>query len=1248
MLLLRWLRRGLILLGCALFLLAFAAFLFERTGGVERLARKELRAALEHEPDLRANFQSLDVEWLRARAVLSGLVVEGAGGALELERTTFVLDLGRREQPLAAVDVRGGRFVFTEAFVQGLARVATGPPGEDTGEPEEPTEEAALPLPLVNVTELDVALGTSSGAPVELGRASLHVQREGATLAARGTVALMTDDGMTAPLHVRASLSEYGDDGGDGAVTLEAAARDLVVQSRGSQLRPLLPPAWQTLDVKARASLDLAGRLPLDGSLPTELGIDFTLSEGYLRPSAELPALEALELVGALDLAPSDPNGGATWLQRARGAASFGANVAGEDVRGALDLAPGGVLAARAFGPALTLSDRRLAEFGFTPEHPVRHEWAALALDGRGDVRLGVRLGLADPLESLDVSAAVDLDGESRAQFNGFTFPNHPREGVPLPVDQIGGHVALVHQTRSPQPTLVGLHGIRGSHGTGPVDVVGMIASPSAPAPPGQVEEPDLDLFISVHDRALDEPLRVALGGMSGTDWIWDAFQPGGGVAQGEVVLRSRPALGGLTAVVSLNLSDTSARWEEFPIDVTVQALDLDLVWAPRSGRDIYGWPYRAMGGRFSARGQSASVENLTVEGMLRGASFDGPEEVTGLPPLSFVRVVAPGLALRGRDFDELAVILPTLTELGAELGTKGRVDVEYVDVQPGGAAELESWLELTPRTVELLPKEFPMPTRDVRGRVTMAARAVRGGDGERTQTGRWLASLVGNWAGGMRVAATFEQALADGAAGELAFAAGALDPANRALLGALSRGQGSDVGQASTEGLALDGRVDLTGWLAIDEGAPPPRFDVHLRGNRFEKDKLVVDDLGGTLRIEGGEVSGERLHGRLAATELVLEDVRFAFDATAREGDEYFRATINAQDVPLDAEHLGPFLEPEVLEALFEEFEWEGRVDLDGVRLSLSRAADGRETTRLAGPLHAERARLVMGAPVEVQRAEIDLRDFVLEGGRARAWGTVEGLAAEAAGRAIEAGSFLFSYVDQRLTVQGLDTRFAGGTLRALGGRSATALAIDLASPYHMAVSIEAEGIDAGPMLADAFGGTKQNGARNEGKIDGSLRFEAIPGEILAATGAGWVRVREARLWSIPVFRELFTQLGFDATAVFDSMQTSFTIQNGKLELTEMRAHSPLLVLVGKGLLDMNGDMRFDLEVRYSLIDKLGPLRYIVYWFQNTLLRVEVRGDLYRPVVILRNAFFDIFKRKYRNEPRLPLPYPDSLPQRF
>lgn len=1241
MFVLRWLRRGLTFVGCALLVLFALAFIFERTGGVERLVRRQLQAAIAHEPGLRANFDRLSIDWFGPGATVEGLTIQGAGGALELTHAELVLDARHPAAPVTAIEVRGGRLVFTEGFIAALGRAAA-PPSDEEYDPDYVEEPTAFPL--INVLDFDFALGGDAwgGGPLELGRGSALVEGDGQRVLATGTIALLTDAGATAPLFFRADL----DRSVGGAVALDAAARGLVLESRGSRLRRFLPPGWQGVDMRATASLDLTGRFPLDAALPPELDVRYQITDGYLRASEDLPAIEALSLDGALMLEPAAP--GDDWRDRARGEGRLAAAIAGEALVGHVDLQPGGQLGAHAFGEQLTLSDRRLAELGFAEDHVVRQEWSALALDGRADVRAGVRLGLAAPADTLELALSVVLDGESRAQYNGFIQPGIPREGIPLPVDQIGGAVVAVFDMGLPQPTLVGILDVVGQHGTGPVRANGMIASPRVQPAPGEPVNPDMDLVLEVTDRALDETLRKALAGTQGTRWIWDAFQPAGGVAQGRVALRSRPELGGLTALVNLHVEDSGMRWEEFPLDLAVDALDLDLLWAPVAGMNLGGWPFRALGARFEAVGHSASVEALTLRGMVREASFEGPEEITGLAPLSYVRVEAPGLALRGRDFDELGVILPAVQEIGATLGTKGRVDVVYVDGAPGGTAPRESRLELTPRTAELLPEGFPMVTRDVRGRVTMASETTRAANGERVPTGVWLAHLVGGWAGGMRVGGTYTATMEAGAPGRFQFVAGGLDPANSALLGALASGQGSETNQASTQGVNVDGRFDLTGELVIAEERATPSLDVHLRGNRFSKEALVVDDLQGSLRIADGRIDGERVSGRLAQTELVLNDVRFVFDEAARTGDEYFSTRLSAQDVPLDAEHLAPFLEPEALTTLFEEFAWSGRINFDGVRLGLARAADGRESTYLTGRILARDTRINLGAPVEIATAEIQVQEFVLEGGRARAWGTVADLSASLARRAVDNGSFLFSYVDQRLTVQGLETDFAGGKLRSLGGRSATSIAVDLAPPYHMAVSMELEDVDAGPLLEDAFGATRQSGARNEGKFDASLRFEAVPGDILAANGAGWLRVREGRLWSIPVFRELFTQLGFDTTAVFDSMRTSFTIQDGALQLSEMRAHSPLLVLVGDGQLDMNGEMSFDLEVRYSLVDKLGPLRYIVYWFQNNILRVEIRGDLHRPVVLLRNAFFDIFKSKYKAKPRLPLPYPDPLPARF
>ena len=53
---------------------------------------------------------------------------------------------------------------------------------------------------------------------------------------------------------------------------------------------------------------------------------------------------------------------------------------------------------------------------------------------------------------------------------------------------------------------------------------------------------------------------------------------------------------------------------------------------------------------------------------------------------------------------------------------------------------------------------------------------------------------------------------------------------------------------------------------------------------------------------------------------------------------------------------------------------------------------------------------------------------------------------------------------------------------------------------------------------------------------------------------------------------------------------------------------------LVGKGWQDLDGELSYDLEVRYELLDKLGPVGRFLYWLNNSLMRVAVRGDFDRP----------------------------------
>ena len=407
MFVLRWLRRGLILIGLALFLGVGGAFVFERTGGVERIVRRQLQAKLQDEAILTANFDSLDINWLAPSATLRGLTIEGAGGSVRINRTHVLLDASALDHPLVAVDVTGGRIVFTDAFAQALSRALQGAPEE---QPEEPESEDAgdAPFPLINVTDIDFALGGPQWGPegvLELGRGSARVERDpdpqSERYSARGTLALITEEGVTAPLFYTADLDP------ESGLAITAAARHLELKSRGNRLRRLLPEALRGFDMNARASLDLVGHWPLDAGTPPDFALNYQIDQGYLRPSDTLPALEAFALTGNLIVEPAAGD----WLDRSHGSGAFVAKIAGEELVGQVSLVAGGQLSADLLGAGLTLSDRRLAELGFPAEGVVRQEWLSLAFDGRADVRAGMQLFLKDPAHTIDVGLSVVIDG---------------------------------------------------------------------------------------------------------------------------------------------------------------------------------------------------------------------------------------------------------------------------------------------------------------------------------------------------------------------------------------------------------------------------------------------------------------------------------------------------------------------------------------------------------------------------------------------------------------------------------------------------------------------------------------------------------------------------------------------------------------------------------------------------------------------------------------------------------------------
>ena len=98
--------------------------------------------------------------------------------------------------------------------------------------------------------------------------------------------------------------------------------------------------------------------------------------------------------------------------------------------------------------------------------------------------------------------------------------------------------------------------------------------------------------------------------------------------------------------------------------------------------------------------------------------------------------------------------------------------------------------------------------------------------------------------------------------------------------------------------------------------------------------------------------------------------------------------------------------------------------------------------------------------------------------------------------------------------------------------------------------------------------------------------------GSLVETKGRGSIHLERSRLWSIPLFRELLREFGLDHTVMFDEVRFDFEIDDKVIKMEGVELRSPLLKLVGGGTLDLEGRLDQELEVHYSIVDKITPFR--------------------------------------------------------
>ncbi len=1245
---LTWLRR--LLVGLAALALALGAALLglEESGMLARLVRERL--ARELGPlGARLTLARADLHWFEPGLELTDLALAPAGqaGKSSLRLARVHVTFSPRLDALRGVRVEGGEVLLGESLFDDWDRLAA----ERAGSTQS--------LPPASVHDLLVTLELFDRTPFELGTLELNArptQGEGVELA--GRLAPSLGGALTAPDPIRVSGALTPE-----AVRVWASARDLALSSRalpsGARIRAL-PEGSARLTLDSAFELVFAEAARPRGHLRASLGEGRVGLRGGALPLEDL----ALELAAAFAPRPGeDPWARAAWDGRAKLSARI------EDAPLALEaefgrgVRDGAWLRAHGRARDVSLDPEALAELGLEQGFAFVRE----LLDPRGRIDLAAALSIGRDGGGWthDLGLHAEARGELELAYMG--YPSDPASGFPMPLRAGRGEFVGGARSSGLRPwRLVGLE-LAGEHPSGTLAGWTQVSAPVRG--PLAFRLPEVDLVLSTPSLAVDAALTETLEQNRYLSWIVPDFAPAGGTLAGDFRLRTGPELGGTAGAGTLRLQGVSLRWADVPVPMDGVEGELVLRWArapsvargrPLEKHRAFGVTYR-LDNRASPRvGAAARVQGWVRE-TPRPAEYD-PDTPPG-PLLQELQVELDELGLRGQAFDILAARFPALRREVSDYGAVGRMRVRFRGAQASPTQPFRSEIEAAPLEVHVRPQFFQRQTRDLRGRILIQSEETPSGDVNAAQL-----VLTGTWPGGVELstAGTIPER---GEALVHVYGAG-IDPSNTSFKGALITTLATDPasGGIDLSELTLNGAVDFALETRFDPASPAPaenRYRIHLRDNDLQAEDLLLRELHGTLEQQDDVLASPLVEAKLGGHPLQFRDVRafpLAILARVPEADAWLaregfwqdplgralQADVYVRDLPLDAEHLAGLLEPETLADLRDNPTWRGQMDILGARLLVTSEADDQGKVAMRGALRLHDLSLRLGLPIAIESASVQLEEFVLESERIRGWARIAELEARIAERELSAASMIAGYVDGRLTIDNLSGDFEGGRLESLGGAlggASKALGIDLSEPHRFDVAVSLARVSVGGLLRGVF----QSSIADEGVLDASLQLSGTPADVLGLSGRGSLSLDEGALWSIPVMRALFLQLGFERGGLFDRMRARFELRNGRVQVSHLEIRSNLLDLVGAGWQDLDGTLAYDLEVRYGLLDRLGVFGRLLYWLNNSLMRVAVRGDFERPAVRIRNSILELVTGFDESPPRhLPLPPFSALGPRF
>jgi hypothetical protein len=1167
-----------------------------------------------------------DFRWLEPGLVLEevSLVTESEVLAAEHLHVRFGWKGGLALAP-TRVHLQGARVVLDPALANGIRGLLD--VEEDS---EKKRESSGLPfLPEILIEDLTLLVETSEKELVEVLHVDFALDSKTDQPKVFGRVQTPRQRAQGAPGSIR--LSGGVDE--EGVLSLRGQTMNLEITPEDIPNVPELDAVrrWQpsgTLDLETNVVVDL-----LNDSAPRAT---FTgrLEEGELLPPDATRFLGGLDIFYGLTFAPEEEE----WLWDTSawaGVATASGEFADETFRA------GGLLGDAARHDAhfeawleLEKIDLKLPLDELLPKATwVDDLQTAASPDGSISAKISTRLprlpeGEQEISSRPEMLVHLDVTPETQLTYHGWPLNTPGREpvGFPLPTTVKKGEITYAYTRRLARRGILSL-ALELEQASGPCDVRYLKWSAPVDTPPFASASEE-HLAISVPRLDVNEDLERALRGLSpilGEERIWERYAPAGGSLGVELYLARLPGESRPGVRLDLDVREVDSTVQMFPVPVSAATGWIKLA-SVSDGDFGISWNLGSTAGPPELQVVGRERNRMALEG-------GGRERV-----ISTLEVNAQHVDVNGPVY---SVLGEGTRDVIRELALEGRVSANLATYSSGSYRHA---LEVFPEeNVSVAPEFFPERVDDLQGTLRVAW---NDSEAEETpDTHIWIPGIES--VGPMDEHISFNGVGSDDGWSGKVFSAGlaaSLWNADDAL----------SVTPSEESELSLQGVVDLEATFARtgeqgDDTAWDNQINVVLRSNTLmDGGTPLLEDLEGEFSMTGGRIEAPLIEGRLGETVVLLEDM------TLQSGPEELSmfTKISASGVPLDTEHMDALFEEELLTSLVEGLGLRGTVDVDQGTLELRTTREGDRQVHFGGYLTLTNMALEAGLPVTIQSARAHVYDLIIEDGELRGWGRIENLYGDCFGSELGPVSALASFVGGVLSVEDFTGSFERGKIRPLDRdskllspvRGRPALRIELRPPFPYQASIAVDDVDATHWLE----GLSSDAVTSTGTLSVEADLKGNLGSLIETSAKGSIHLERSRLWSIPLFRELLREFGLDHTVMFDEVRFDFDLDDQVLLMDGLELRSPLLKLVGKGSLDMMGRLNHDLEVHYSIVDKIAPFRRLFYLVQNVFVSVSIRGDLSRPLVSLNTGLFSIFRKEPEVKLSLPLPGLSPLPPRF